>query len=500
MNEREATTPIVKIDLSAITTVIFILIILMTVFRHVINSLLLGEVSSLVITTIPAWIIGLWYFLDIPRSRIHKNKLVQLNDIHPDLNEKIRLLTSAIGIKKAITVFLWPLSKINAFAFGTWNHQYIAISEGAIAGLPPEELDALIHHELSHLKSGDHWKFELARLMTIVYVLFATFNQIMALFTNIQKYHGSLVLPEIASGISYSLFLVVVVGVIYLLRIREYNADLSVIQQMDRRSPLIKAILHINKLTTMEPTKTIAPPMSIWGKQGLFHPSYISRLKIINNSDGLQQEIYPLTIWVGLAFAVLVCGPGDLDVVIKYTIPLILTIGFPILFMLNAYRTYLDTTDFRIPSFINCFKISLIFNSMVALVTLLATIPWGILDPDYAESGVHLINKSFLTHRLGLLLDNQFLIMTIVIIAVALMLYIVSATVFEIRSWGRLDIRRQTLAAWGISLPISIPTSILWIMAVNGSLSSFLWLVAIPGIFIIWTLVLFLLSRIKKQN
>lgn len=417
------------------------------------------------------------------------------------MNEKIRLLANTVGIKKAITIFLWPVSQIKAFAFGTWNHQFIAISEGAISRLHPEELDALIYHELSHLKSGDYWKFELARLMTIVYILFMTFIQIMGLSIMITKYQGSVVLPMIASLISYSLFLVVAAGVVYLLRIREHNADLWVIQQMGQREPLTKALLSISKQTIRSgETLGLGQPMSISGNKSLFHPSTASRLNIINNPASLQREIYPLTIWVGLAFAVLLCGPGALDVIINYTIPLILTFGFPILFMLNAYRMHLGAADFRSPSLISCFKISFIFNSVIALLTLLVTSPWGILDPDYEESGIHLITKSFLTHQLSLLLDNQFIIMTMVIAAIALMVYITSNVVFGIRTLNRLDIRKQTTIAWGISLLISIPVSWLWIVAVGGLLPSFLWLIAISGVFLTWILILLLLSIIKKQS
>lgn len=53
-------------------------------------------------------------------------------------------------------VAVWPSHEINAFATGpTRNTALVAVSEGLLANMTPEEVEAVLAHEVSHAANGD---------------------------------------------------------------------------------------------------------------------------------------------------------------------------------------------------------------------------------------------------------------------------------------------------------------------------------------------------------
>lgn len=53
-------------------------------------------------------------------------------------------------------VALWPASDVNAFATGARrNSALVAVSQGLLDNMPPNEVEAVLAHEISHIANGD---------------------------------------------------------------------------------------------------------------------------------------------------------------------------------------------------------------------------------------------------------------------------------------------------------------------------------------------------------
>lgn len=90
---------------------------------------------------------------------------VSENPEFKSLNDQVETLSIKAGIPKP-KVYVLPDQALNAFATGRDpNHAYVAVTLGLLKAMTPEELDAVIAHELGHIKNYD------IRLMLIVSVL-----------------------------------------------------------------------------------------------------------------------------------------------------------------------------------------------------------------------------------------------------------------------------------------------------------------------------------------
>lgn len=82
-----------------------------------------------------------------------------------NLRDRIEILATKAGIPLP-KIYVIPDPALNAFATGRGpNQAHIALTQGIIQAMTPEELDAVIAHELGHVKNYD------IRLMLIVSVL-----------------------------------------------------------------------------------------------------------------------------------------------------------------------------------------------------------------------------------------------------------------------------------------------------------------------------------------
>lgn len=65
-------------------------------------------------------------------------------------------LSKKAGIKKMPEVGFYEADEVNAFATG-WseNHSLVAVSTGLVAHLDENEIEAVLAHEISHIKNGD---------------------------------------------------------------------------------------------------------------------------------------------------------------------------------------------------------------------------------------------------------------------------------------------------------------------------------------------------------
>lgn len=98
--------------------------------------------------------IGSWYFSDrIALSAYQAQPLTPQEA--PELYQMVQNLTQKAGLPMP-TLFIVPTDAPNAFATGRDpQHATVAVTQGILKLLPEDELEAVIAHELSHVRNRD---------------------------------------------------------------------------------------------------------------------------------------------------------------------------------------------------------------------------------------------------------------------------------------------------------------------------------------------------------
>ncbi|TVQ13415.1 MAG: protease HtpX [Leptolyngbya sp. DLM2.Bin27] len=97
---------------------------------------------------------GSWYYSDRAALAAFKAQPTP-REAAPELFERLEKLSDRAGIPTP-TLYLVPSEAANAFATGRDpNHAAIALTKGIIDLLPDDELDAVIAHELTHVRNRD---------------------------------------------------------------------------------------------------------------------------------------------------------------------------------------------------------------------------------------------------------------------------------------------------------------------------------------------------------
>ncbi len=145
----------------------------------------------------------------------------------PELHEIMERLSVKSGIKKPRLM----ISKIgipNAFAYGSPLTGYrVAVTEGLLGKLEHEEIEAVLGHEIGHLRHRD------AQLMMFVSVLPAIFYYIGLSLMYSGMYSGYYSDREgegssaamVIGIIAYAFYWILTLFILYLSRLREYYAD-----------------------------------------------------------------------------------------------------------------------------------------------------------------------------------------------------------------------------------------------------------------------------------
>ncbi|NER80628.1 MAG: M48 family metalloprotease [Leptolyngbya sp. SIO1D8] len=98
--------------------------------------------------------LGAWYYSDRIALAAYQAQPVAAHQA-PGIHRIVERLAHRAGIPKP-AVYVIPGAAANAFATGRDpNHAAIAVTEGIVNLLPPEELEGVIAHELSHIMNRD---------------------------------------------------------------------------------------------------------------------------------------------------------------------------------------------------------------------------------------------------------------------------------------------------------------------------------------------------------
>jgi len=208
-----------KLRLSLIGT-LAIIIGLSTLFFTVILSLSgLFSYLSLVIFVVAFNIIQ-WLIAPYLIDAIYRVKAVSKSD-NPKLYETVEKLSQKSGIKTPkLMIAKIPLP--NAFAYSSpITGSRVAVTEGLLKTLESEEVEAVVGHELGHLKHRD---VQVMMFVSILPALFYYIGYSMLLssrYSRDEKNGGA----AVAGIASIALYWVLTLFTLYISRIREYFAD-----------------------------------------------------------------------------------------------------------------------------------------------------------------------------------------------------------------------------------------------------------------------------------
>lgn len=169
-------------------------------------------------------------------------------DEAPGLYRMIDNLAQRAGLGHLPRLYHVPSRMINAFAVGRRQQSAIAVTDGLLHALDAREINAVLAHEISHVRSNDMWVMGLADMFSRMTSLLSLFGQIL-LFVN---------LPLILTGhatISWLAILILILAPTWstlaqlgLSRTREYDADLNAARLTGDPDALASALSKIEKL------------------------------------------------------------------------------------------------------------------------------------------------------------------------------------------------------------------------------------------------------------
>jgi len=153
----------------------------------------------------------------------------------------------AAGLRYMPKVYIIDADYMNAFASGySEKSAMVAITRGLMEKLSRSELQAVMAHELSHIRHNDIkltlMASVLANLMIMVLDI-VFYNAIFSRRDNNEKRNGLLFIIII---LRYLLPIINILLLLYLSRTREYMADAGSVELLRDNKPLASALLKIN--------------------------------------------------------------------------------------------------------------------------------------------------------------------------------------------------------------------------------------------------------------
>lgn len=197
------------------------------------------------------------------------------------------------GMSKIPEVGYYNSEESNAFATG-WreNSSLVAVSTGLLDNLDPKAVEAVLAHEISHIKNGDMVTMTLVQGVVNAFVMF--FARILAFFVssfisskgNDDENHSSPILTMVLTFVFEMLLTVLGSMVVFWFsRHREYKADLG----GSRLTSKENMILALSQLSGTKVLKDNYATMKIsgtgWAEIFSTHPSIEKRIKALNNEN-----------------------------------------------------------------------------------------------------------------------------------------------------------------------------------------------------------------------
>ncbi len=284
----------------AILVMLSIILNLVSWFFGVDFSQIAGANQSYISLLIFAAVIGFsGSLISLAMSKtMAKNSMgLQMIDVERPRNEVERWLVETVAKLAEIKGVEMPEVGIyhgepNAFATGpSKNNSLVAVSDGLLASMNKEEVEAVLGHEMSHVANGDMVTMTLMQGVINTFVVFLS-----RVIGNIVD-RGILRNESDAPGAGYyitSLVLDMVLGLLGSMlvaafsRYREYRADAGAAQALGSPVPMINALARLGGQTPSELPGNVKGFGISGGMGSLFasHPPIEARIKALRELQG----------------------------------------------------------------------------------------------------------------------------------------------------------------------------------------------------------------------
>lgn len=214
---------------------------------------------------------------------------------NPEIYNSVDNLAIAAGLPKTPEVYFIDSPALNAFATGkSPKNSYVVLTRGIIEKLNKEELEAVIAHEISHIKNYDIRVMMIAAILSGIVIIMADVFLRMSLYNNRNRDKGNVFLFFI--GFLLALLAPIFAQLVQLAisRKREYMADASASLLTRNPEGLASALEKISKASIPLETSPAVASLFIVNpfkdKKGFFnwlgnlfstHPPVEQRIKIL---------------------------------------------------------------------------------------------------------------------------------------------------------------------------------------------------------------------------
>lgn len=158
----------------------------------------------------------------------------------------IEELRIAAGLKFTPKVYIIAANYMNAFASGySEKSSLVAITTGLMSKLDRAELQAVMAHEISHIRNMDIKLTLMASVLTNIILITIDIFFYSMIFGDRSRERGNNRLLIIIMILRYTLPLITTLLTLYLSRTREYLADAGCVELTRDNQPLARALLKI---------------------------------------------------------------------------------------------------------------------------------------------------------------------------------------------------------------------------------------------------------------
>jgi heat shock protein HtpX len=213
----------------------------------------LDPVSLLIVAAV---MLGIQYFFSDKMVLASTRAKIVSPEEAPELHQLVDKLSAEAGIPKP-RVAIVPTDVPNAFATGrSLHHSVIAATSGLLQRLNAEEVEAVLAHELSHVRNRDVAVITLASFLATVasFIMNSAMYGSMAGGGNRQQRGPGMILVFVVSAVVYFIGMLLVR---LLSRYREYAADRGSAIITGHPSHLISALLKISGVMDRVPKRDL---------------------------------------------------------------------------------------------------------------------------------------------------------------------------------------------------------------------------------------------------
>jgi len=238
---------------------------------------------------------GAYWFSDKIVLRMYRAREVSEAEA-PDLHAMVHRISTAAGVPMP-KVYILPTESPNAFATGrNPQHAAVAVTQGIMRILAPDELEGVLAHEMAHVKHRDILIGSVAATLAGAILMLARFAQFAAIFGGGRdREGGGGGLGLIAMAILAPIGAMIVQMAVS--RSREYQADAGGARYCGRPESLARALEKIAGASRRAPIEAspatahmfIMSPLSGKGMMSLFstHPPVEKRVERLRAMRGI---------------------------------------------------------------------------------------------------------------------------------------------------------------------------------------------------------------------